>query len=253
MRRFCMVWLSWFGFSGWLSPLLAAETKAAALPRAQIYLITEEMPAPDGTESAATQRLRRQLAQFPALQYDIHYVSWPKALAEVARRSDALVYKIARTPSREQRYKWIFPNETSNLHLYTLAEQPLRHASLEQLQQQPGLQIACPAQSAHCEMLRSRGFSKDQVLEVRLSEQTSVERLLLAKRVQFIAVAAEDFRRRMALLKVPPKVYVTGPIVASLTDYLAGGPTLHPALRQLLTRDTVPQPTAIATTKAQKP
>lgn len=242
MKGFCRVWLCWVCVVSWCSVLHAAESPVSSLPRAQIFLITEEMPAPDGTESAATQRLRRQLAHFPALQYDIHYVSWPKALAEVARRSDALVYKIARTPSREQRYQWLFPNETSNLHLYTLADQPLRHESLKQLQQQPGLQIACPAQSAHCEMLRQRGFSKEQVLEVRLSEQTSVERLLLAKRVQFIAVAAEDLRRRMAILQVSPKDYVTGPQVASLTDYLAGGPTLHPALRQLLTRDTVPQP-----------
>lgn len=242
MKGFCRVWLSWLVVICWCSVLHAAEPPASNLPRAQIYLITEEMPAPDGTESAATQRLRRQLAHFPALQYDIHYVSWPKALAEVARRSDALVYKIVRTPSREQRYQWLFPNETSSLHLYALADQPLRHESLKQLQQQPGLQIACPAQSAHCEMLRLRGFSNEQVLEVRLSEQTSVERLLLAKRVQFIAVAAEDFHRRMAILKVSPKDYVTGPQVASLTDYLAGGPALHPALRQLLTRDTVPQP-----------
>lgn len=248
MKRFCVVWLSCLGLSSWLCPLQAAESQVTALPRAQIYLITEEMPAPDGTESASTQRLRRQLATFPGLQYDIHYVSWPKALAEVARRSDALVYKIARTPSREARYHWLFPNETTNLHLYALADQPLRHASLQQIQQLPTLKIACPAQSAHCEMLRLRGFSQEQVLEVRLSEQASVERLLLAKRVQFIAVAAEDFRRRMALLKVPSKAYVTGPQVASLTDYLAGGPTLHPALRQLLTRDSVPQPTATATT-----
>lgn len=239
MKGFCVSWLC---IICWCFVLHAAELPVSDLPRAQIYLVTEEMPAPDGTESAVTQRLRRQLAQFPALQYDIHYVSWPKALAEVARRSDALVYKIARTPSREQRYQWLFPNETSNLHLYTLADQPLRHASLAQLQQQPTLKIACPAQSAHCEMLRQRGFSQEQVLEVRLTEQTSVERLLLAKRVQFIAVATEDVRRRMAMLKVPPKDYVTGPQVASLTDYLAGGPTLHPALRQLLTRNTVPQP-----------
>ncbi len=242
MQGYRVAWLSWLCVVSWCSVLHAAEPPASELPRAQIYLITEEMPAPDGTESAATQRLRRQLAQFPALQYDIHYVSWPKALAEVARRPDAMVYKIARTPSRESRYHWLFPNETSNLHLYALADQPLRHASLQQLRQQPTLKIACPAQSAHCEMLRQRGFSEAQVLEVRLTEQTSVERLLLAKRVQFIAVAAEDFRRRMAILQVPPQDYVTGPQVASLTDYLAGGPTLHPALRQLLTRDTVPQP-----------
>lgn len=242
MKGFCVAWLGWLCVIGWGPGLHAAEPPLVSLPRAQIYLITEEMPAPDGTESAATQRLRRQLAQFPALQYDIQYVSWPKALAEVARRSDALVYKIARTPSREQRYQRLFPNETSNLHLYMLADQPLRHKSLKQLQQQPGLTIACPAQSAHCEMLRLRGFTKEQIMEVRLTAQTSVERLLLAKRVQFIAVAAEDFRRRMAILQVPPQDYVTGPQVASLTDYLAGGPTLHPALRQLLTRDTVPQP-----------
>ncbi len=240
MKGACFTWLSWFCVIGWSSLLHAAEQLPTDLPRVQIYLLTDEMPAPDGTESAATQRLRRQLAEFPELQYDIQYVSWPKALTEVARRTDALVYEIARTPSREKRYYWLFPNETSNLYLYALADEPLRHASLQQLQQQPALKIACPAESAHCEMLRLSGFSKEQVLEVRLSEQTSVERLLLAKRVQFIAVAAEDFRRRMAILKVPPKDYVTGPQVASLTNYLAGGPTLHPALRKLLSRDTAP-------------
>ncbi len=240
MKGACFTWLSWFCVVGWCSLLHAAEQLPTDLPRVQIYLLTDEMPAPDGTESAATQRLRRQLAEFPELQYDIQYVSWPKALTEVARRTDALVYEIARTPSREKRYHWLFPNETSNLYLYALADEPLRHASLQQLQQQPAVKIACPAESAHCEMLRLSGFSKEQVLEVRLSEQTSVERLLLAKRVQFIAVAAEDFRRRMAILKVPPKDYVTGPQVASLTNYLAGGPTLHPALRKLLSRDTAP-------------
>jgi hypothetical protein len=240
MKGACFTWLSWFCIIGWCSLLHAAEQLPTDLPRVQIYLLTDEMPAPDGTESASTQRLRRQLAEFPGLQYDIQYVSWPKALTEVARRADALVYEIARTPSREKRYHWLFPNETSNLYLYALADEPLRHASLQQLQQQPAVKIACPAQSAHCEMLRLSGFNKEQVLEVRLSEQTSVERLLLAKRVQFIAVAAEDFRRRMAILKVPPTDYVTGPQVASLTNYLAGGPALHPALRKLLSRDTVP-------------
>ena len=235
-------WLTWLSCLLCLNTVQAAEAIAKALPEVQIYLITEEMPAPDGTESASTQHLRRQLAQFPALQYQIKYVSWPKALAEVANRSDALVYKIARTPSREQRYTWLFPNETINLHLYALADQPLRHASLMQLQQLPAVKIACPAQSAHCEMLRLRGFSHEQVLEVRLSEQTSVERLLLAKRVQFIAVAGADFQRRMKQLKVPPTAYVTGPVVASLTDYLAGGPKLDPALRQLLSRDKSPSP-----------
>ncbi len=240
MKGFCFTWLSWLCVIGWCSLLPAAEQQPTELPRAQIYLLTDEMPAPDGTESASTQRLRRQLATFPELQYDIQYVSWPKALTEVARRPDALVYEIARTPSRERRYHWLFPNETTNLYLYALADEPMRHASLQQLQQQPALKIACPAQSAHCEMLLLNGFSKEQVLEVRLSEQTSVERLLLAKRVQFIAVASADFHRRMAILKVPPKDYVTGPQVASLTNYLAGGPMLHPALRRLLSRDTVP-------------
>lgn len=216
------------------------EQQLPALPEIHIYLITEEMPAPDGTESTATQRLRRQLARFPALRYQLHYVSWPKALAEVARRSDALIYRIARTPSREKNYHWLYPNQTIDLHLYALASQPLRHNSLSQLKLIPNLQIACPAQSAHCEMLHRQGFSQAQVLEVRLSEQASVERLLLAKRVQFIAVADEDFRRRMGLLQVPPTEYVTGPVVATLTDYLAGGPALDPAIRRLLSHQSAP-------------
>jgi len=211
--------------------IYAAESP---LPLVHIHLLTDEMPSADGTESAVTKRLRQRLQPFPQLKYQIHYVSWPKALAEVAERPDALVYKIARTPARETKYQWLFADETTQLFLYALSSEPLRRHSLDQLRSINALRIACPAQSAHCEMLRHRGFRDSQILEVRLTEQSSVERLLLAKRVRFIAVAEADLRRRMALLGVAPTAYGKGPLVAELEDYLAGGPLLHPGVRQLL-------------------
>lgn len=211
-----------------------AMTQPVQYPALHIHLLTDEMPLPDGSESVVAQQLRRKLAAFPQLQYQIHYVSWPKALAEVAKRPNALVYKILRTPSREDQFSWLIKDEQIQLHLYSLASQPLRHHSLEQLKSVGELRIACPAQSAHCEMLRHRGFRPAQILEVRLSEQTSVERLLLAKRVQFIAVAELDIQRRMALLGVQPEAYNKGAQVAELSDYLAGGLLLDPAVRQLL-------------------
>lgn len=226
---------SWyFGLIGFVGNVVAAEP--VVYPLVHVQLLTDESPRPDGSESEVTQKLRQQLAAFPQLRYQIHYVSWPKALAEVSKRSDALVYKMLRTPSRETRFQWLLAGERVRLHLYSLAGEPLRQHSLEQLQAIAGLLIACPAQSAHCEMLRQRGFRAEQILEVRLTEQTSVERLLLARRVQFIAVAEADIRRRMAQLGIAATDYLKGPQVAELQDYLAGGPSLDPAIKQLLTQ-----------------
>ncbi len=226
---------SWcFGLIGFIGNVVAAEP--VVYPLVHVQLLTDESPRPDGSESEVTKQLRQQLAAFPQLRYQIHYVSWPKALAEVTKRSDALVYKMLRTPSREARFQWLLAGERVRMHLYSLAGEPLRQHSLEQLKSIVGLRIACPAQSAHCEMLRQRGFSTEQILEVRLAEQSSVERLLLARRVQFIAVAEEDIRRRMSQLGVAATDYIKGQQVAELQDYLAGGPLLDPAIRRLLTQ-----------------
>lgn len=207
---------------------------AGNYPLAHIYLLTDEQPASDGTESVVTRKLRQQLRAYPELKYQLHYVSWPKALAEVARRSDALVVGLYRTPQRERHYQWLIADAPESLHLYCLKQQPLCDLSIAQLVAKPAVRIACPALSAHCEMLHHRGFSS-QIIEVRLAEQNSLERMLLAKRVDFIAVSEPDIVRRMALLHVDSELYRQGPQVAELRDYLAGGPNLDPKLRALLT------------------
>lgn len=206
----------------------------AEVPPVHIFLLTDEQPGLDGVESLVTQKLRRQLAPYPQLRYQLHYVSWPKALAEVAQRSDALVVGLLRTPAREAQYQWLLADEPQALHLYCLAAHPLCQQNIPQLVANPAVRIGCPALSAHCEMLRHRGFTS-QVVEVRLAEQNSIERMLLAKRVDFIAVSEPDIRRRMALLQVDRERYRQGPQVAVLRDYLAGGPRLDPAIRALFT------------------
>ncbi len=209
--------------------LLCSGAAAAGSVQAHIYLLIDEQPGVDGQESAVTQKLRKQLKAYPQLQYQLHYVSWPKALAEVNRRSDALVVGLLRTPAREHQYRWLLPDDTQPTYLYCLQGHPMQQWSISQLAATPTVRIACPALSAHCEMLRQQGFTA-QIQEIRLSEQNSIERLLLARRVDFIAVSDADIRRRMNLLEVKPTTYVKGPQLAMLRDYLAGGPQLDPRI-----------------------
>lgn len=212
--------------------LLGAAVLSAEAVTVHIYLLTDEQPTPDGQESAVTVKLRKQLKAYPQLDYQLHYVSWPKALAEVARRPDALVVGLLRTPAREPHYSWLLPDDAQPTYLYCLTGHPLQRASLSQLIATPTVRIACPALSAHCEMLRRQGFA-EHIQEIRLSEQNSIERLLLARRVDFIAVSDADIRRRMALLKVEPTAYQKGPQLAVLQDYLAGGRQLDPRIRAI--------------------
>lgn len=212
--------------------LLSAGSVVAESVQVHIYLLTDEQPTADGQESVVVQKLRKQLNVYPQLSYQLHYVSWPKALAEVNRRSDALVAGLLRTPAREQHYSWLLPDDTQPTYLYCLSDHPLRQAGIRQLVANPALRIACPALSAHCEMLRQLGFTA-QIQEIRLSEQDSIERLLLARRVDFIAVSDADIHRRMSLLNVKPSAYKKGPQLALLRDYLAGGPKLDPRIRAI--------------------
>lgn len=212
--------------------LLSSVTAAAESLQVHIYLLTDEQPTADGQESVVAQKLRHKLKAYPELHYQLHYVSWPKALAEVNRRSDALVVGLLRTPAREPHYNWLLPDDTQPTYLYCLHGHPQQQWTLSQLAASPTVRIACPALSAHCEMLRQQGFSQ-QIQEIRLSEQNSIERLLLARRVDFIAVSDADIRRRMALLQVKPSVYQKGPQLAVLQDYLAGGPKLDPRIQAI--------------------
>ena len=213
----------------------AAEANAAATvyPKLDIYLITDEAPAPDGRETEATLRLRNIMAKVPELRYQLHYVSWPKAMRQVEQRSDALIFQILRTPQREARYRWLVADQQVPINLVALSQHRKKDWPLLQLKQDKQVRIACPANTAQCEILLQQGFGEHQIVQISPQQQQSLERVLLAGRVDFIVVAPGDLQRNMQRLSVAPSVYQTSHQLTSSDDYLAGGLLLDPAVRQL--------------------
>lgn len=213
----------------------ASEAKAAATvyPKLDIYLITHEAPAPDGRETEVTLRLRNIMAKVPELRYQLHYVSWPKAMRQVAQRSDALIFQILRTPQREARYHWLVADQQVPINLVALNRNPKKDWPLSRLKQDQNIQVACPANTAHCEILLQQGFREQQIVQISPQQQQSLERVLLAGRVDFIVVASEDLQRNMQRLSVAASAYQISHQLTSTDDYLAGGLFLDPAVRQL--------------------
>ncbi len=219
--------------SGMVTPAAEANAAATVYPKLDIYLITDEAPAPDGRETEATLRLRNIMAKVPELRYQLHYVSWPKAMRQVAQRSDALIFQILRTPQRESRYRWLVADQQVPINLVALSQHRKKDWPLARLKQDKEVQIACPANTAQCEILLQQGFGEHQILQISPQQQQSLERVLLAGRVDFIVVAPEDLQRNMQRLSVAASVYQTSHQLTSSDDYLAGGLLLDPAVRQL--------------------
>lgn len=210
-----------------------ANDAATAYPKLDIYLITDEAPAPDGRETEATQRLRNIMAKVPELRFQLHYVSWPKAMRQVEQRRDALIFQILRTPQREARYHWLVADQQVPINLVALNRNPKKDWPLSRLKQDQNIQVACPANTAQCEILLQQGFREQQIVQVSPQQQESVERVLVARRVDFIVVAPSDLQRNMQRLNVAASAYQISHQLTSTDDYLAGGLLLDPAVRQL--------------------
>lgn len=218
---------------GLVASVAWADDAALQYPKLDIYLITDEMPAPDGTETAATLRLRKIMAKVPELRYELHYVSWPKAMRQVERRPDALIFQMLRTPQREARFHWLVADQHVPINLVTLRSNPKKDWSLSRLKQSNDVQVACPATTAHCEILTHQGFQADQIIQISPQQQESVERVLIAGRVDFIVVAPADLQRNMQRLDVDASAYQISHQLTAIDDYLAGGLLLDPKVRAL--------------------
>ena len=219
--------------SGMVTPAAEANAAATVYPKLDIYLITDEAPAPDGRETEATLRLRSIMAKVPELRYQLHYVSWPKAMRQVEQRHDALIFQILRTPQREARYRWLVADQQVPINLVALNRNPKKNWPLSRLKQDKDLRIACPANTAQCEILLQQGFDENQIVQISPQQQQSLEGVLLAGRVDFIVVAPVDLQRNMQRLSVAASAYQISHKLTSTDDYLAGGLFLEPAVRQL--------------------
>ncbi len=216
----------------------SANEAVTAYPELDIYLITDEAPAPDGQETDATLRLRNIMAKVPELRYQLHYVSWMKALRQVEQRRDALIFQIIRTPEREPRYRWLVVDQQVSINLVALSQQPKKDWPLSRLKQDKDIRIACPANTAQCEILFQQGFTANQIVQLSPLQQESLERVLLAGRVDFIVVAPVDLRRNMQRLNIAASAYQISHQLTLVEDYLAGGLLLDTAVFELFQQKT---------------
>ena len=216
-----------------VEPVASADVAPSAYPALDIYLVTDEAPTSDGRESQATLRLKSIMAKVPELAYQIHYVSWPRAIRQVDMRHNALVFQMLRTPKREARYHWLVADQQVPVTLVALVKNPKKDWPLARLIQDQNIRIACLAATAYCEFLLQQGFVGSQIEQISLQEEDSVERVLIAGRVDFIVVAPSDLQRNMQRLQVTPSRYQASHQLIVMEDYLAGSLLLAPEVRQL--------------------
>ncbi|RVU33140.1 hypothetical protein EOE67_18045 [Rheinheimera riviphila] len=227
-RRLLLLWVVLLAHGN-----LAAQTKDIQPPVAHIYIDIIEAPTTSGVETPAVQRLKQYLAGKPGFNYRLHYVSWPKAIEQL-KRSDALIFQLLRTPAREQQYHWLYRDSAVEVALYSLREHPWQQLPLPQLLQIENILIGCADQTAHCDLLQSLGFNSKQIQRIKLNDELSIERMLFARRVDFIVTTAFYLEQNRLLLGRQKNELAAGIVLARFDDYLAAGKSFDAGLLQLL-------------------
>lgn len=142
--------------------LFATLFMAATAPvwaEAEIEAVTEEM-APynmteDGGVTGFSTEIVRAVMKEAGMEVPIQVMPWARAYDRALSVPNVLIYSIARTPEREQRFQWIGPIAPTNWYLYSLAERPVH---LDSLQQAHGHQIATVNMDVGQQYLLAHGF-----------------------------------------------------------------------------------------------
>jgi len=139
---------------------LACPTAGAAAPH--LHLTTENAPTVnmlDGGKvvGSTTDKLREAMAR-SGITHSIALLPWKRAYMLALSQSHTCVFSTARTPEREQLFKWVGPTEEDSWVLLARADHQFQLNSLDDARR---LRIGTYNGDARDDYLRNRGFKVD--------------------------------------------------------------------------------------------
>lgn len=104
--------------------IIIALIITASVSGLDIEIVTEQYPPfnyeQDGiVQGIATERVMAVLEELD-IEADINVMRWSRAYRRALRRSNVLIYSIARTPEREEQFHWIGVVAPFEIYLYSL-------------------------------------------------------------------------------------------------------------------------------------
>lgn len=127
-----------------------------------LIIFTETSPpyqfqSGDMVDGIATERVRK-IVERAGLQAEIKLYPWARAMINVERSTRALIYSMAKTPERENKFHWIAPVAQFNLSVLTLASRD--DINLDEKLNLSGLSAAAQRGDIAETWLKARGFTE---------------------------------------------------------------------------------------------
>jgi len=198
-----------------LAWLAAAAVHASALEvvttdNPPFNFVEGEVPAGLGTE------VLQAIAADAGFEPHIVFLPWQRALLEVDKRPDTLIYTLARTPEREQRFEWIGPFAPRKVFFWKLkARADVVVNSLEDVRR---YRVATVRQDAQTDLMFAKGLvnaDKDSLL----TNGDSSVRMLFTQRADLVANSEIGMAWRLRLLGLDPALVERGPLLVEDGGY----------------------------------
>jgi len=141
---------------------LACAVGPAAAAAAMLYVVTETTPhsyVRDGrVVGQATEVVETVLKRAGVTDYRIDLYPWARAHDLALREANVLLYMVARTPERENRFKWVGEIHREPYFLYTLAGRT--DIRVDRLDDARALTIGVVRDDVRQQYLQRRGFTR---------------------------------------------------------------------------------------------
>jgi len=177
---------------------LAAGAGAAQPGATTLHLVTETSPFAyaegDRVGGPATARLELILRSAGIDDYRIDIYPWARAYDLALKQPNVLIYLIARTPEREQQFKWIGAFMEQSYDFYRLRS---RHdIAVERLADARRYSVGVVRDDVRHQFLRGQGFTR----LLLASQSVETVRHLLNQRVDLVLLTEADW---MVLCRQP--------------------------------------------------
>lgn len=171
--------------------LLLALSLGAPQARAEaIVAVTETTPYTylqgDQVAGTATEVVERTLGLAGLQDYRIHLYPWARAYDIALKEPNVLIYLIARTPAREQQFKWVGEIMKIEYHLYRLKTRD--DIVVNNLADAVRYRIGVMRDDVRHQFLMNKGFTKLVVS----SEWNDNFNKLLHRQVDIVPLTADD-------------------------------------------------------------
>lgn len=197
------------------------EEHSDASPEVRVYIDISSKKYFSGQPTPEPFRRLKSLLKRSGVTYDIVYMPWGRALANIHNDRNSLIYQLLRTPDRENEYIWLM-EATDAEPMKLVGRKGLNERVLFDDIKAGKYTAACYMDSAQCDLLVDFGFREGNLLRTSKHVLYHLEALLANGRVDFIPVFESSLEDGLNKTGELVDNYQSYAVLDRSVDYLAG-------------------------------